>query len=61
MFLRPSEESANMARTSPPTRQPMKKEVAGKPVTMEAAHSKLHSDMIEVWEGQSHAHEFFER
>ena len=39
----------------------MKKEVAGKPVTMEAAHSKLHSDMIEVWEGQSHAHEFFER
>ena len=48
MFLRPSEESASVARTSPPTRQPKKKEDAGKPVIMEAAHSKFHSDMIEV-------------
>jgi hypothetical protein len=48
MFLRPSEESASVARTSPPTMQPMKKEEAGKPVMIEAAHSKFHSDMIEV-------------
>ena len=48
MFLRPSEESASVARTSPPTKQPMKKEEAGKPVIMEGTHSKFHSDMIEV-------------
>ena len=48
MFLRPSEESASVARTNPPTRQPMKKDDAGKPVIMEEEHCKFHSDMIDV-------------
>jgi len=48
MFLRPSEESASVARMSPPTRQPMKKDDAGNLVIMEQEHSKFHSDMIYV-------------
>ena len=48
MFLRPSEESASVARTNPPTRQPMKKDDAGKPVIKEEEHSNFHSDMINV-------------
>ena len=61
VFFRPSDESASVARTSPPTRQPMKKEDAGRPVTIEAAHSNDHSEMIEVCAGQSQAHEFLGR
>ena len=48
MFSRPSEDSASVARMSPPTRQPMKKDDAGKLVIMEEEHSKFHSDMIDV-------------
>lgn len=61
MFLRPSDESASVERTSPPTRQPMKKEEVGKPVMIDPAHSRFHSDMMDACMGQSHAHESFGR
>lgn len=61
MFLRPSEVSASVARTSPPTRQPMKKSEAGSPVITGLAHSKHHSDMMEELVGLSQAHEVFSR
>lgn len=58
MFLRPSEESARLARISPPTRHPMKKDDSGRPLMMEPAHSKPHSEMMEVCLGKSQVHEF---
>ncbi|TYH34917.1 hypothetical protein ES332_D13G158300v1 [Gossypium tomentosum] len=58
MFLRPRVESASVASASPPARQPMKKAEAGRPVMKEGAHSRPHSAIIDVWEGQSQDHEF---
>lgn len=59
MFFRPSEEeSASVARMSPPARQPKKKDEAGKPLMTELAHSKDHSDTMEVSMGISQLHEF---
>lgn len=57
MFLRPSDESASVANTSPPIKHPMKNEEAGRPVTMELSHSKPQSEMIEACVGSSHTHE----
>ena len=57
MFFRPNFESASVAKASPPTKQPMKKEDAGKPAIMEDLHCKSHSEIIEDSEGKSHAHE----
>ena len=57
MFFRPNVESASVAKASPPTKQPMKKEEAGKPVIMEDLHCKFHSEIMDDSEGKSHAHE----
>lgn len=56
-FLRPSDESARVARRKPPIRQPKKKEEAGKPESMAGAeHWRLKSEMMEVDGGLSQAH-----
>ncbi|KAM7472682.1 hypothetical protein LguiA_010865 [Lonicera macranthoides] len=57
MLLRPREESARVDRASPPTRQPTKKEEAGRPVMIEPAHSRDHSDTTDVCAGKSQAQE----
>ena len=57
MFLRPRDESASVARISPPARQPMKKEEAGSPLMSELAHSRSHSEMIDVCACKSQDHE----
>ena len=57
MFLRPSEESASVAKTRPPTKLPVKNMEAGRLVMMELSHSKPHSEMMEACLGPSHAHE----
>lgn len=57
IFFRPSEESASVARTSPPIKQPMKNEEAGRPVKTDPEHSRAHSEMTEVCLGRSQAHE----
>ena len=54
-FLRPSHESANVANTSPPKTQPMRKDEAGNPVINELAHCKPHSDTIVESIGASQA------
>ncbi|KAF4389025.1 hypothetical protein F8388_026754 [Cannabis sativa] len=48
IFFRPSHESAIVARTNPPIRQPVKKADSGKLVRMDPAHCKPHSDMVDV-------------
>lgn len=53
MFLRPRDESASVDRAKPPIRQPRKKELAGKPLTIEPAHCRPHSDMTDTCESKS--------
>lgn len=57
MFLRPSVESASVAKTRPPSKHPMKNNEAGRPVMMELEHCRLHSEMMEACVGPFHAHE----
>ena len=57
IFFRPRDESASVASMSPPIRQPKKNAEAGKPVMMDPAHCKAHSDMVEVRSGKSQAQE----
>lgn len=61
MFFRPSDVSASVANKSPPTKQPMKKSEAGRPVMIGLSHSRAHSDTIEACDGPSQAHEPFGR
>lgn len=58
-FLPREEESASVARISPPTRQPMKKHEAGNPLMSELVHSSDQSDTIDVSIGISQVHEVF--
>lgn len=55
-FLRPRDESASVARMKPPSRQPKKKDEAGKPEIIEGEHWRLKSEMVEVGDGLSQAH-----
>lgn len=57
MFLRPTVESASVARRSPPIRQPTKKDDSGRPVMKVPAHSRPQSEMMEVCLGKSQVHE----
>ncbi|PON82579.1 hypothetical protein TorRG33x02_216640 [Trema orientale] len=57
IFFRPSDESASVASRSPPRRHPTKKAEAGRPVMIDPAHCKDHSDTVEVCLGKSQAHE----
>lgn len=56
MFFRPNDESATGARRNPPSKHPMKKEVAGRPLMIELTHSSDHSDMKNAYAGLSHSH-----
>lgn len=51
-FFRPRDESAKVASKNPPARQPRKKDDAGRPVMMEPAHSRDHSEMMDVVPGE---------
>lgn len=46
MFLRARDESASLARKTIPSRQPVKWDVAGRPLINALKHSSPHSDMI---------------
>lgn len=45
-FFLPREVSASVPRTQPPSKQPRKKDEAGRPFMKELAHSRSQSDMI---------------
>ncbi|KAJ4835971.1 hypothetical protein Tsubulata_003064 [Turnera subulata] len=55
-FLRPSEESASVARVNPPIMQPKKEEEAGKPLMNGLAHCSDHSEMMVLGFPASQAH-----
>lgn len=47
MFFRPNDVSASVDKISPPTRQPVKNEEAGRPVRSWASGFKAHSEIME--------------
>ncbi|EOY14306.1 Uncharacterized protein TCM_033667 [Theobroma cacao] len=60
-FLRPRHESPRVEKANPPSRHPMKKDDEGKPVMIELAHSRRHSETIVLSEGPSQDQELLER
>ncbi|GER43908.1 aspartyl/glutamyl-tRNA(Asn/Gln) amidotransferasesubunit B [Striga asiatica] len=56
MFLRPIFESARVESTSPPTRQPNKKDDEGRPLVKGLAHRRDHSDTVDACTADSSLH-----